>query len=899
MPTNDYSSRFSIYPMLWLAAAFSVGICAAYFLKPELFILVAVCFATAIVAFAFRGKRPAGVFVLIAFIAAGAICFESEQQIAGAANRLRIIYDEGRIRSGEPVEIEGILLGRPEPAFDGLILRLNARSIAYKGTDQNIAGVIRITAPIENEEAGAAYDSLDLAYGSQIRVACKPEREEGFQNPGVFSRREMLDQQGVDAVCTLKSPLLVEKLGDESVFIPLAWVYDQRRNMIDSFHERFSTATAGIMIASLLGDKHFLDKGTADIFREGGTFHILVISGLHITFIGGLTLLFVRLFTRKRIWQFVVATSFLWAYTLAVGAEVPVVRASIMFTVLLFSQVIYRHGTLLNALGFCALILLVWRPNDLFTASFQLTFISVVAIVGFAFPLIEKLRAIGSWTPTAETPFPPIVPEKLKGFCEMLYWRDEIWTIEAGRQIWSANLFKEPHLRWLAAKNLQGVVIYIFEAIVVSLVVQIWLLPVLIYYFHRVSIASILLNLWVGVFIALESIAAVATVLVGGISDWLAFPLANITELLNRILLWLPGMFVENGWASFRVPIYAGPMKAIYVVYLVPVILIAAVMYRWDPFAVSSRKRQPTFGFATALLTSSVIVMAAAIIFHPLSSPKPDGRLTIDFLDVGQGDSAFIQFPNGETMLVDGGGRMSYGRDVDDGRESFEPDVPRIGEAVVSEFLWEKGYSRVDHIVATHADTDHVQGLADVVRNFSVGTIYVGMLPDGPSEMDELVREAARRGVNPTRIGRVDKLEIGGAKIEVLWPTKGVVNTASDNNNSTVLRIVYGQHSFLFTGDIERQAEAALVANGTVLNANVIKVPHHGSRTSSTEVFIDAVKARTAVISVGNRSMFGHPNADVVERWRRSGAETMTTGSKGTVTVSTDGRNLEISQFKP
>ena len=128
------------------------------------------------------------------------------------------------------------------------------------------------------------------------------------------------------------------------------------------------------MIASLLGNRYFLDKQTAETFREGGTFHVLVISGLHITFIGGLTLLFVRFFTKKRAWQFLTAGGFSWAYSIAVGADVPVVRATVMFTILLFSQVIYRNGNLLNALGACALVLLVWRPEDLFNQSFHLTF---------------------------------------------------------------------------------------------------------------------------------------------------------------------------------------------------------------------------------------------------------------------------------------------------------------------------------------------------------------------------------------------------------------------------------------------------------------------------------------------------------------------------------------------
>ncbi len=151
---------------------------------------------------------------------------------------------------------------------------------------------------------------------------------------------------GIDATCSVKSDrLLKEHIADESVFLPLAWVYDQRANVIDEFRRNLSPKAAGVMIASLLGNKYFLDKDTADLFRDGGTFHILVISGLHITFIGGLLLLIMRQMTRNRWVQFAVTVCTLWAYTLAVGADLPVVRAAIMFTVLLFGYVIYRHGT--------------------------------------------------------------------------------------------------------------------------------------------------------------------------------------------------------------------------------------------------------------------------------------------------------------------------------------------------------------------------------------------------------------------------------------------------------------------------------------------------------------------------------------------------------------------------
>ncbi|MBC7898707.1 MAG: ComEC/Rec2 family competence protein [Saprospiraceae bacterium] len=897
MESNIPVSKSTLYPMLWLAACFAGGIVIAEFLEFDWRAAAGLGFVFAIAAALAANRKASFALLFASFVAAGAVSFQIEKN-GVADNRLRRIYDEGRIESGEPVEIEGILAGKPELTFDGYILELDAEKLTRNGVEQTVSGRLRLYAPAQAEESQAEYISLDLRYGSRIRAACNPEREERFLNPGGLPRKQSLDQQGIDAAATVKSPLLIEKLRDEAVFTPLAAVYDQRAFLIEQFRDKFSFSAAGILIASLLGDKYFLDKQTADIFREGGTFHILVISGLHITFIGGLTLLFVGFFTKRKAWQFAVAVSFLWAYTLAVGADVPVVRASVMFTVLLFSQVIYRKSTLLNALGFCALILLVWRPSELFNPSFQLTFISVAAIVGMAFPLIERLRAIGNWSPTAETPFPPNVSNWLRRLCETLYWRESVWKIEGGRQIWSASLFKSPYLKW--PDNLRGVLVFGFEGILVSLVVQLWLVPLLVVYFHRVSVASVFLNLWVGVFIALESFSAVAAVLLSHVSDLLAMPLVSLTEIFNSLLLSVPAFFVYMEWAGFRVPVYSGPMKAVYLVYLLPVIALAVAAHCWDPFALKVESGSRKFRrLAIHAAGAAGLVFLAVILFHPFSAPAANGKLQVDFLDVGQGDAAFITFPNGQTMLIDGGGRMNFGRGKGDDGNVFEPDIPRIGEAVVSEFLWEKGYSKIDLILATHADTDHMQGLTDVAKNFEVSKAYFSGTRVEDPDFTELNAVLTGKNIDVEIVGKGDVLEIGGVRIEVLHPDREDKPGVSENNTSLVLRIVFGENEFLFTGDIEHEAELNLLAYRADLRSDVVKVPHHGSRTSSTSGLVSTVNAGIAIVSVGRVSMFGHPHREIVERWKNSGATVMTTGEKGTISVISDGKMLGISTFIP
>ncbi len=897
-------ANFTPYPLLWLGVCFTVGIITAKVFVFDWRIYSAACLVSAILTILFIDRKTALPFLSLAFIAAGGLIFNIENQPV-STSRVKNLYDNGQIKSGDPIEIKGVLQGKPELAAGGFFLELKTENAIYKGAQLEISGKIRLFAPVDDEQIRDEYEKLNLQYRSIINVACRLRREDNFLNAGVASQKEILDQKEIDAAAVVKSPLLIEKIGEEQIFAPVGWLYDARENLIVNFKDTFNVSTAGVLIASLLGNRYFLDSQTAKVFREGGTFHVLVISGLHITFIGGLMLLLVRLFTNRRLRQFIITCVFLWSFSIAVGAEVPVIRAALMFTILLFPLVIYRRGTLLNALGACALILLVWRPDDLFTQSFQLTFVSVGSLIALAFPLAEKLRLIGSWTLSSENPVPPQAPARLKRFCETLYWREEVWQVESARRVWTANLFKNPYIKWKQHSVLQQTVRYAFESVLVSLIVQICLLPLMIIYFHRVSLSGVVLNLWVGVIIALESFAAMLAVIAGQISRAFSFPFVKITEFLNWLLVALPRFFIEYSWASFRVPHYSGAAKAIYFLYFIPLLVAAFLLYGWNPAALNFKKQNSAFKYK--LLCGSIAaasILIGFMIFHPFSAPTPDGRLHIDFLDVGQGDSALITFPEGETMLIDGGGRVDYNRQwmkrEDDEPELFEPDTQGIGETVVSRFLWEKGYDQIDYILATHADADHIQGLGDVAENFRVRAALFGRAPFGDKEFAAVFAVLQKRGVPIVILSRGDLLDFNGVKVEVLNPEKSdSPESLSDNNHSVVLRLICGERKFLLTGDIEKETERELLNASEFVKSDVLKVAHHGSRTSSTPEFIGATEAKLAIISVGKQSPFGHPHLEVVERLKNSGAKVLTTGKRGTISVSTDGKDLQLKTFQP
>jgi competence protein ComEC len=252
--------------------------------------------------------------------------------------------------------------------------------------------------------------------------------------------------------------------------------------------------------------------------------------------------------------------------------------------------------------------------------------------------------------------------------------------------------------------------------------------------------------------------------------------------------------------------------------------------------------------------------------------------------------------PDGTTLLVDGGGRPNI-KQADD-ESIFERDSRSIGESVVSQYLWSRGIDRVDYILATHADADHIDGLNDVARNFKVRGAIVARTPADDPEYTRFADTMKEAGVPVEKIGAGDVLRFGDVSARVLWPPPTRDETApSRNNDSIMLLIRYGEKSFLLTGDIEKEGEAAVLSEGANLKSDLVKVAHHGSKTSSVAAFVAGAHPSLAIISVGRTSMFGHPNKEVVERWRASGAEVMTTGQRGTISVVTDGQTLMVSTF--
>jgi competence protein ComEC len=860
---NPHRASLSRHPLAEIAVAFAAGVCAAnYFPTRFLWIAGAVCTAVVVIAAVKQRLALAGVVLLVGIGVAGATLANQETRDRSGG--------EVKEFAGRQLVVTGVLVGPPEFGRDRLYLTLGVERLDVDGSSRVSSGVVSLMAPFREAGSEQGFRGLDLRYGARVRVVTTFSRDDNYRNPGVSPLSEYLERRGYEAAGIVKSQASITRLEDVWVFPPLAWLYSWRETVQREIDTKFSSETAGVLDAALLGNRYNLSRETAERFREGGTFHVLVISGMHISVIGGIVFLLVRRLTRRRMLQFVVPAAVVWAYSLAVGAEASVVRAALMFTFAGLGPVLFRQATSLNGLGAAALVLLVRSPKELFDPSFQLTFVSVLAILVVAWPLLQLCSAIGAWSPTRETPAPPVCSRGLRWVCELLFWSERKWKKEMARSPYRYRLFKTPLAARLERYRVQALLRYLFAAVIVSGAVQLLLLPLMIVYFHRLSPASLLLNIVVGALLAALSVVALIALLLAQLSAALAAPFLSLANLINFLMTHSVDPFARYNLASIHLPEYAGWSSLVYLLYFVPLLILA-----------TARPKR------CVPLIAAQVLLVAIVIVHPFSA-VPDGKLRVDFLDVGQGDAALVTLPDGRTLLVDAGGNTD--------RHGSNTDRRSIGEAVVSEYLWWRGLDAIDYVLATHADADHIDGLNDVLRNFTVDAAIVARAPANDPEYAKFAQTLSTTNTHVATVQAWDLIRFGDVQIEVLWPPAAThANEPSRNNDSIVLRITFGRRSLLLTGDIEKSGESALVAAGKELKADVVKVPHHGSRTSSTAPFVAATKANVAIVSVGQYSMFGHPHPDVVERWQANGAHVFTTGKCGTITVTTDGTDLTVT----
>ncbi|NLL04266.1 MAG: DNA internalization-related competence protein ComEC/Rec2 [Clostridiaceae bacterium] len=407
---------------------------------------------------------------------------------------------------------------------------------------------------------------------------------------------------------------------------------------------------------------------------------------------------------------------------------------------------------------------------------------------------------------------------------------------------------------------------FIVDVLAATISAQIGVLPITVFYFNTVSVVSIISNLLVVPVVEFITILGSLMAILGQIHIVFSILLGYINNVLLSFVLYVTKFSADMPWA----------VKTIITPSILMVICYyAVIMYFFWYRPKYNTKLNIKYCIIVFLLIFGTFIFSALI---------PKG-LEVVFLDVGQGDSAFIRTSKGKTILIDGGGYSSA-----------SANSTSVGENIVIPFLLDYGVDRVDLIVATHGHDDHMQGLIPVMKKMKVGNLIIPQVPldSGLKKLYDIAQEEKIK-VQMCAKGDVIKLD-NWTRLDVLWPKEdALIRESASNNNSLLLKLSFRDVKILFTGDIEKEAEEIIIKDNVDLKSDVLKVAHHGSDTSTTEAFLECTNPDIAVISVGKNN-FGHPSKVVLNRLEERQIIEFRTDHDGAIVLKTYGSDIKVKR---
>jgi len=856
-------------PLAVAAVAFACGIWLAGYLQRAPWIwggavlLLLLCTVAAI----FQSNlRIAQVAAFLALAAAG--CFTRSETPAP-----RITLPPSTFLAGDPVEITGHVTS------DGAALPGSGLRERFDFVTETIqSGNVRFTQPVgmratlyssgPNQDTQAqniqapddpAAEFPRLVYGERIRLTARLRLPRNFRNPGAFDYEGYLHSLGISTLASVRAAKVTKLPGKSGTALGF-WRSRIRRGILDRINHRalWSAQDSPLIAAMVIGESSRLTRPVREEFQETGAYHLLVVSGMNVALLA-LAVFWLSRRLHAPPWAASLLTITLcvfYAYVAGLGA--PIFRAVLMLSLYLAGRLLYRDRAALNATGFAALVVLVVSPAALTDAGFQLTFLALLAISGISLPLLE--RTSQPWRRALEHldslsyDF-QLAPRRAQLRLDLRLIADRL-----------ARFVGRPAARFLTI-TLPRTALAFYELLVVSAITQAALVLPMRLYFHRAAIVGLPANVLVLPLAGVLLNSAVAAIAL----SYLWMPLGHAAALITTAALhWT--LRCLQALSHLRISSWRIPDPS------VPVVLIAVAGIAIAVLTAQRRRWVALLGVAVLLLTAALAAF---------SRPVPDiahGKLEITAIDVGQGDSLLVVSPDGHTLLMDAGGAVGPTRGEFD-----------FGEDVVSPYLWARGIGHLDVIALTHAHQDHIGGMARMVENFHPQELWVGINPQ-TEELIRLYRAADASGANVQRHVAGETFAWGGTDIRVLSPPPDWrPRPLPTNDDSLTLLITYGNTRALLAGDVEKRIEQFIAQESPA--ADLLKVAHHGSSTSSTPEFLAAVHPGYAVISVGYHNTYGFPRSTVLERLQQAHVKTWRTDQFGAVTFLLDGNEVETSNM--
>ena len=865
-------------PVLILAVSFALGILGARVIPaaiPEFELATGLCLLLGLVAL--RGGRItlAQWLALAGFLAAG----------AAAAGLFPHRFSPDHIRHlsawgfqlSHPLDLEGRMAGDPVDIPNGKQFDLNVERVMQGSRARPARGTVRLrTSGGQFQRDAAPFPRL--RQGDLVRLAAQLYRPHSYKNPGSFDFRwwmesiEDLTWQG-----TVREVASVRRLRAASIRDSWSWGTRMRGRLLESIDGLYPPWSASgrdgaVLKAVLLGDRSSLDSETVESFRKSGLYHLLVVAGLHVGLLAMLLEVLLRVLRLGETRRAVVLLLFLVVYASVVEQRAPTLRATLMIGIYLLARLLYREHSALNAIGIAALILLLKRPAWLYESGFELSFSAALLIAGVVVPILEQTtepyrQAFGRLDDVDLDA--ALAPRQAQFRLDVRSWIRFVgnrWKAFSNHPAWTKRLVTWP-LRAL---------VWAFNILLFSGILQAGLLLPMVEIFHRVTLAGIGLNALAIPLMTVVLAIATPVVLLNLVFPPLAAWPARLLPPILRTLFGLTEMPHLPAWLSYRVP---GPPTWVAAGFALSIVVVA--------FALGRSRRMLAAGLV------SFAVFALQVSTHPFAPAFLSGSLEITSLDCGGGQAVFVVFPRGRTLLVGACGESGRARWPASG--PFRARRWDPGESIVSPYLWSRGVERIDFLVLPEAQDSALTGVATILNNFRVGGFGYGSLPPTPVS-DALLGLLRRQGVRLRQLVAGDSFSTNGDRVEVLSPPFSAA-TAAPNSHSVVLRIMAGEDSILLAQNLEGGEEKSLAAGDASLASRLLIVSGRGFEKAAGTNFLAKVSPQLVLLSPPGRARHSRPSAETIEALRAAGAKVYRTNVEGAVTVVIHADRLDVHTY--
>ena len=851
--TNKLSGRWSTLlkrhsnaPTAAIALCFSTGIAFSLICHEYLFS----CFAVAGIALIFasatvlhKGRLGLSLVLGLAAILLSGLLMALAHRDGFSNADVRSLLNRGSFPLNEPVYFDGCIVSDSEARKDESVTTVQLKAFSRKNHRIECDGtaILRISRP-DRSEAAELTDNLLRGDGIKGWAAWRIPRN--FRNPGSIDRAGSLARRGIFIIGRVKSHRLLEIFPGacSNPWTKLATTISSGvRRSLEPIRKMDNGQPAAVLASLTIGDYSGLSTNTREVFQNCGTFHVLVISGLHVAWITGLLLLCLKLIRVPERIRYLLAAGAILLYTCVVGFQASITRCLWIFMLYLIGRTIFRRVDSINILFSAALILLVAEPDWVFETGFQLSFLSVMAIVMTAVPVIDiylkpvfdPLRNSGNSNRLFfQSGSLHRFGRNLRARCEMI-----IEALSDRLPPFIARIF------YFVCRSAARTGLTVGSVVIASLSVQLWLGPLLALNFNRIS--------WIAPLANLSIVPFSSIVLAAGMFASLSSNLPFVGPVLIQFAGKLASVLLSHAASIAAIP---GTWQRCPTPSPVWVLSCILLLFLWGFF----KWRRSWTPCICILILLGCLACGAVPDIRPLirQNRKNERRLdaasflSFTFLDVGEGDSAVIRFPNGQQWVLDAGGHWLS---PVQGDTAYAFD---IGESVVSRYLWHGWTTKLDRLILTHSDLDHAGGMFSVIKNFEI-TRFDHSQADHGAILDRILDISRRKhmAVFPLHAGMEEK--VGAVTVHALNPPVRS-RFRSSNENSVVLQFRLKRFSALLTGDLEKSVDPEFLSQPELRHSQLLKVAHHGSRSGTSDPFLDRVQPRWAVVSAGRNNPFRH-----------------------------------------